>query len=259
MKRFAFVAAWLACACVPAVFAADTIESVQKAIIEKSEKITSIQFKSVSTSDMNTPQYSAKTESESTVEAAKKGDAWLLHAEAKTKSSQKVGDQEMKNDANTLMICDGKFNYILNESQGQKQAMKMAISENMSMISNKHFFDTLAKDYDLKLLPDEQAEGKDTWTIEAAPKKAPMEGMAAKMKFHFDKDNGMTIKVVGLDAAGKTVTSTINKDIKLNASIPDDHFVFKAPEGVTVMDMTAMQQQAAQPAEEPKSKPEGDK
>ncbi|MBL8879678.1 MAG: outer membrane lipoprotein carrier protein LolA [Phycisphaerales bacterium] len=254
MKRFTILAAWLVCACLPVAFAADTLESVEKAIVEKNEKLTSIQFRSVTNQELSSPQFTMKTDSESTVEAAKKGDVWMFRAEAKTKSSQKMGDQETKSDQATLMVCDGKFNYVLSDTAGQKQAMKMAMSQDVSMISNKKFFDQLRKDHELKLLADEKAEGKDAWVVEATPKNAASSPMMSKMKFYFDKDSGMTVQVIGLNAEGKPMSTTVNKDIKINASIPDDRFTFKAPEGVTVMDMTSQQ-----PATPPSDKPEGGK
>lgn len=241
MKRFSIVAAWLACMCLPTAFGADTLESVEKAIIEKNEKLTSIQFRTITNQEMSSPQFSLKTEAESTVEAMKKGEVWLFRAESKSKTEQKFGDTENKQDQTTLMVCDGKFNYVMSDTGGMKQAMKMAMSDDMSMVSNKKFFENLAKDHTLKLLPDEKAEGKDSWVIEATPKDSSAASMMSKMVFYFDKDNGLTIKVVGFNAEGKQTMTTVNKDIKLNASISDDRFVFKAPEGVTVMDMTAMQ------------------
>lgn len=259
MKRFTILGAWLVCACLPVAFAADTLESVEKAIIEKNEKLTSIQFRSVTNQELNSPQFTMKTESESTVEAAKKGDVWMFRAEAKTKSAQKVGDQETKTDQATLMVCDGKFNYVLSDMGGQKQAMKMAMSEDVSMISNKKFFDQLRKDHELKLLADEKAEGKDAWVVEATPKNAASSPMMSKMKFYFDKDNGMTVQVIGLNAEGKPMSTTINKDIKANASIPEDRFVFKAPDGVNVMDMTSPQTPPPTGDKPAEAKPEGGK
>jgi outer membrane lipoprotein-sorting protein len=59
-----------------------------------------------------------------------------------------------------------------------------------------------------------------------------------KQTLHFRKDSGMNVKMIGRDKSDKVVFSHELQDVKLNTDVPADRFVFKAPPGVEVMDMT---------------------
>ncbi|GAF73674.1 unnamed protein product, partial [marine sediment metagenome] len=95
----------------------------------------------------------------------------------------------------------------------------------------------MKKNSTLTLLPDEKVEEQAAYVIESKPKSPGPQPMA-KSKMFFAKDSGIMIKMVGLDAEGKAIMTMNVKDVKLNPEISPDRFVFKAPEGVEVMDMT---------------------
>ncbi len=90
---------------------------------------------------------------------------------------------------------------------------------------------------------------------------------AAEQFMYFEKATGMMVKMVGKDSAGKVMMETLTTDLKVNSSISADRFVFNAPEGVQVIDMTQQQDYNAQPTsqeskasaepsgEKPKEKP----
>ena len=56
------------------------------------------------------------------------------------------------------------------------------------------------------------------------------------MSFH--KESGQMIKMIAYSPDGKPMATTTFSDIKINPKISPDRFVFKAPPGVTVQDMT---------------------
>lgn len=242
MRKVAFWSLGMFAGLLVSSAAADTIESVEKEILEKLAKYTSCQGKSHVVQDMQTPDMKFKTEGQSTFECSKKGDKWLYRSEGKSKSVTVIQGQEQKSDAYTLSICDGEHIYTYSEADGQKTAMKMAMTTPFSMLPDKSYFDNMRKDYDLKLVGDESVDGRNTWVIEAASKSAAsaQPGSITTMALYFDKETGMTLKVVGKDTAGKVVMTSTTSDFKVNPQIADDRFVFKAPEGVEVMDMTQM-------------------
>ena len=233
---------------------ADTIESAEKAIIEKNGKLSALQAKVATTQNMQTPQMKYEAQSETAYECMKKADKWLYRAETKTKSTSAVGGQEQKQDGTVLIVCDGEFVWTSSDMGGQKTVMKNRPSTQYAMLTDKAYFDNLRKDYELKLLPDETVDGKATWAIQATPKQPAGEGMIAELVNYFDKDSGVNLKTVGKDSAGKVVMTSVTKDMKLNPTLAADRFVFKAPEGVQVMDMTQEQPAGEKPAakEEPK-------
>jgi len=233
---------------------ADDLESVQKALVAKSAAMKSCTYKSTSTIVSEAPVKS-RTETVATDELLKKDGKWLHRMESRSSSVMEVGGQERKTESTVLVVSDDKYVWMLTESQGQKMVIKNRVAEGQNMAVGEGF-DALRKDYDLKLLPDETVEGKTAWVIEATPKKgAPAAQAGMTMRYYYDKDSGMMVKMAGKSIDGKTTMTTIFKDHKVNPDISADRFAFKAPEGAQVMDMTGGQPQA-QPAPEAEPKPE---
>jgi len=63
-----------------------------------------------------------------------------------------------------------------------------------------------------------------------------------KNLFYFDQESGMLTKTVMLNFKGQCLTSYTLTNLKLDVDINPDRFVFKAPEGVEIRDMTAPQE-----------------
>jgi len=57
---------------------------------------------------------------------------------------------------------------------------------------------------------------------------------------YFNKKHGLMIKTLGLDEKGKVNSTVLVTDLKLGATVAADRFVFKAPEGVQVQDLSKM-------------------
>jgi outer membrane lipoprotein-sorting protein len=119
---------------------------------------------------------------------------------------------------------------------GQKMATKQK-PEVAATGDPKELFKKMHSDNTVKMLPDEKVDGVSTVVFEVVPKDVAGSPVA-KSIMYFAKDTGINVKVVGKDKDGKDVFSNMSTDIKLNTEIANDHFVFKAPEGVQVMDMT---------------------
>ncbi|HUW81587.1 MAG TPA: hypothetical protein VMZ31_02175 [Phycisphaerae bacterium] len=235
---------------------ADDLESVQKALAAKSAAMNSCTYKSTSTIVSEVPVKS-RTQTVGTDELLKKDGKWLHRMDSKSTSVMEVDGQEHKNESTVLVVSDDKYVWTLSESQGQKMVIKNRVAEGQNMAVGEGF-DALRKDYDLKLLPDETVEGKPAWVIEATPKKdSPAAQAGMTMRYYYDKDSGMMVKMVGKSTDGKTSMTSIVKDLKLNPDISADRFVFKVPEGAHVMDMTSGQPQP-QPAPEAESPSESE-
>jgi outer membrane lipoprotein-sorting protein len=238
---------------------ADTLETVEKAIVEKAANTQSQQARVTTMQRMQTPQMSYDSQGETTYEFLKQGEKWLSRTESKTISNSSVAGQEHKQNTTMLVIDDGKFVWTLSEMDGQKSVMKSRSEANRALLTDKAYFDNLRKDFELKLLPDETVDGRATWPIQATPRQPASEGMIAMLLNYFDKETGVCIKTIGKDSSGKEVMTSVTKDIKVNPTLAADRFVFKVPEGVTVMDMTQDQPgqpQAQKPAESKPDQPQ---
>lgn len=222
---------------------AETIEEIEKKLTETYAKVTSYTAKVTVDMNMDTGDGNRTTsKSESTMEWMRKGDKVFMRADSKTSMTTNYGGQEMKMDNVSTTICDGEFLYSVSEMMGQKSAVKMAYDPKAAG-DVTGMFKTLREQAELKVLPDEKVGDEDCYVIESTPKSAgasPMPGGGA-MRMYFSKKTGMNLKAVALDDKGKPFSTTLTTDIKIGASIAADRFVFKAPEGVQVMDMTKQQ------------------
>ena len=247
-----------------AAMAADKLEDVEKKILAQAEKNKTLTAKMATTSDIEATGMRMKSKSEGTYETARRGDKTLFRMESKSSGTTKIGDQpETKTETKTLMIADGEFYYTLSETAGQKMAMKMKLDPSKSNATSKEGFEQMHKDYNLKLLPDEKIDGKEVYVIEATPKKAKPD-TTEMSKFYYAKETGVLMKSV-MESKGEQSKSTIislMSDIKPNTDIKPERFVFKAPEGVMVMDMTKIDTAPAvetAPAEQPAAKDQEEK
>jgi len=243
----------------PAVFAAaaqaETIEDVQKAIADKAAACKSISYKTHSDIDTTNGDMKYVAVSDMTFEAMRKGEKWLYRSEGKTKSTTTMSGQETKQDITSLMVQDGQFYWILTDMGTQKTCMKNVPNNDFSVIIDKTMWEEMNKTFAFKLVGDESQDGKACWAVESTPKDATKTGNLGKTMTWYDKSTGVAIKSIAKDDKGKVMSTSVTTDVKIDASIPEDRFTFKAPAGVEVMDRTQQQgntEAGDKPADEPK-------
>ncbi len=188
---------------------------------------------------------------EGTFEFMRKGDKILARTEMTMNAVQKIGAEEMKRSQSMLSIVDGEVTYSLNEFMDQKFATKSRTDPGATGAPGA-IFEQLHKSHELKLAPEQSVGGRKTHVIEAVAKESMPGDPVRKTVLYFDQDSGFMIKMQALTEGDKPLSTIEYIDVKLNASIDDDRFVFKAPEGVEVVDQT---QPAAEPGAPPADKP----
>jgi len=220
---------------------AETLEDFKKAIQAKMSGYKSIQYKIHMMSEMATEQMSFKSISDQTVQYVHQGDKVLSRVDSKTSTDQKFGDTNQKSEMTSLDISDGTYDYNLSEVSGQKTAAKRktSLKDHPSPFDVIATFAMMEKHYTLKLLPDETLDGKASYVLEMTLKEQPPGVPIGKSKLYYDKATGIVMKAVGFDDKGHTTSTMTTSDLKFDASIPADRFVFKAPPGITVKDETA--------------------
>jgi len=237
------LAKW-SCACLMAVSltavvrAGDSVEDVEKKLVEAHSKIKSYTSKTKTVQNFDMGQGNKmSSDYGGTIEWKRDGEKHLFRTEMKGTTTQSMGGTDNKMDVSVLMISDGNFLYSLSEQMGQKMAIKQKPDTSMTG-DPKKLFDKIHSDNTVNLLPDEKVDGVSAVVFEVIPKDESGGGPVAKSIMYFAKDTGINVKVVGKDKDGKEVFTNSSTDIKLNTEIPNDRFVFTAPEGVEVMDMT---------------------
>jgi outer membrane lipoprotein-sorting protein len=215
---------------------AQSLDDVEKKIVEAADKVKSFTADMTMESEMQQGGRTMAHRGKGTIEVVRRGDKMLSRMEQKITMDTGAGGQKME--VSTLTVIDEEYMYMLTEQFGQKMAMKRKPDPGQMRFAGKSMFEELRKEHDLKLLPEAQVEGRDAYVIEATPKNQT--GPVAKQVSYFDKQTGLVLKMAALDAAGKAMHTTTFSNYKTNVEIDPDHFKFKAPEGVQIMDMTNM-------------------
>lgn len=244
-----------------AASAADTLASVEKKIADKFAKYKSVQYKSKGTFETETSGTKTKSTMDVEVQFARKGKGWQLRTEMTTASTQTTkGKKPVKSKTKMLTIYDGKFNYTLLDNQGQKSATKMKAdpAHTMDPFDATVQFKLYRKMFTSKLLADDKVGGKPAYAVEMKTKKPSEYSPPQTVVSYYDKKTGVILKSITRDKAGKQTAASITSDIKIDAKIKPDRFVFKLPEGVELTDMTKPQGGQAPPAEKKAEEPESE-
>lgn len=230
-RLFSLVAALALVLCVSSIAVADEkLDAVEKELTKAWGNFESMTADMTMTMAM--PGMTTKTTG--TIELEHKGGKDRYRMDMK--SEMDMGGQKMSTASST--VSDGEFIYTVSEAMGQKTAIKMKPGQGqMSAPVGKEAFDSLKEQFELKVLPDETVDGDVAHVLEGKPKQN-MGSPITTMKMYFAKKHGIMVKMVGFDANGAEVMSTHYKNVKINPKIDASRFVFKAPEGVEVMDMT---------------------
>ena len=221
---------------------ADDLQAVEKKITEKWQQRKSMTAKMTMEMRMEQPGMTMESKGDGTHEMLWKGEKVLSRIELKHNMMQKVGDQETKMSSEVITVIDGEFAYTLNTQEMMGQQMKTAhktdIDPQMSG-DPKVMFEQLAKDNDLVLAPEETVDGRKVFVIVATPKqKLNYPGAPSKVVYLFDQKEGYMVKMVSYAADDKPLTTMTFSEVKLDVDIDPSRFVFKAPEGIEVLDQT---------------------
>ncbi|MHC4695280.1 MAG: LolA family protein [Planctomycetota bacterium] len=208
----------LSCAGVSSATAVETIESVEKKLTEKWNKVRSVSAKV----KMEGP--SPGMGGTGALELMKRGDEVLFRMEM-TLASQ----------VSTIMISDGEFMYAVNDHMGQKMALKMKSDKSQLMTPTAQLSERRTT-HELKVLPDQSIDGHAAYVIEATPKQQ-ISGIGKAISY-YAKETGVVLRMIAHDQSGNVISNMTFTDVKINPKIDASRFVFTAPPGVQVMDMT---------------------
>ena len=234
MARLNLVILFVGMAMLASTASAATLDEIEKACSDKWEAITSASYDCTFDTNMSGQGFSMKSNGSAKGEMMHKGAKWLMRMDTKTSMVQTVGGNETKSDTSTTMVCDSDFLYTVSDTAGQKSGIKSKADTWTKMAGGKGFFQYLRDSSDLTVLPDGTVDGKSVYVVEAKAKQAG----ANVTRYYFDKDSGFALQSVTNGADGKPMSTMKVSNLKQNVSLADDHFIFKAPEGVQIQDMT---------------------
>lgn len=226
---------------------ADKLAELEKKIAAGWAKHTSMTAKIKTVAKMTMPTgHTTETTSEGTYEAAKKTGKdkgkpiILFRMDVKNRSVMTMGGQKTVTNQTMTTIMDGTHTYMLMDNMGQKTVMKQKQTKKDSNDPTA-MLKTLRRTHEVRVRPDEKLAGTRVYVVQATPKKktatAPTMMQPSKMVFYHRHNDGTLLKNVVCGPDGKPISTTTFTDIKYDLKIDPKRFVFKAPPGVTVMEM----------------------
>jgi outer membrane lipoprotein-sorting protein len=215
---------------------AQDLDDVEKRIVAAWKNHKSMTAKMDSLTQIDFGVMSVNSKASGTIEAQREGDTFKSRMELSVTNTRKMGEDEETVEQKALTVVDGEFVWSLMEMGDQKQAMKAKATE-QSAPDPARMLAGLRGEFELKVLPDENIDGRDAWVIEATPKAEG--GMPiVRMVQYFWKEHGVLLKSVGYNAEGKTTNTITFSDYKFDEKIDPARFTFTVPEGVTLIDQT---------------------
>lgn len=236
------IAVTLTCCVLTATARADSnsLEEAKKKIHEKLSSYKSLQYKLEMSGEQSSADFTMKMTARQEAFFVNKGEKVLARTETSTSTTQKIAGKEHTFESRSLDICDGEYSYSVVEQMGQKAAMKRKadFSGENSPFNGMGIFKQMDESFEVKRLPDETVDGKPAYVFEFIMKPGPEVDASIRSLSYFDKATGISVKGVSIDGDGKVMRTSVTKDIKIDADISPDKFVFKAPPDVELQDMT---------------------
>ncbi len=170
---------------------------------------------------------------------------FLQHVIAKAELPD--GVQEMK----MTMVCDGAFLNILNEGMGEASVVKTRLANHHDFPppGAKLLLEFIKRDFEnFEVLAEAQVDGKTCHVIEGTMgEDAP----GNKIRLYFDKETGAPVKMELFEESSAEPAILRYSNIVINPELKADLFVFTAPDGVEIMDLTQEPEPATEPGAEP--------
>ena len=243
-RRVKFLGMAIALIAAGAVQAEQTLESVENDVEALWAKINAFSAKVTSDTNVAMGPLSVKSRATGTLECLKQGDVSLFRLDLVNKMDTGIplaGAMEQK----MLSVYDGKEMISEMEMMGKRQAIRMPSdsARKQGPASGKSMFATFRKQGDVKLLPDAAVDGKPAYVVEVTPNDAMKKGAPTPVgliKYYISKEYGLQIKTEVFNEEGEPTSTTVYNDIDTTAKLTPERFVYTAPPGVTIQDMSSL-------------------
>lgn len=173
-----------------------------------------------------------------TYEQLRREGSLLVRCELTSTVTQETNGRTKSDESTLLTISDGRFTHTLStQPKKPPSATRTLTMPSQTVLADAAFLDGLGRDHHIRVLPDETLDKTEVWVLEAIPKN-PARAFIAKTIYYIAKDTGIRIRSTGHDSTGRRIQLTEFTEIKLDPPIKPNRFVFKAPAGVSIVDLT---------------------
>lgn len=220
------------------IAAEDSLPAIEAQAIAAAEKVDAVSAKMRINTMMKMGEADIESESNGTYDHQRHGNRVVFRIDLKNVVTSKYQGQTRKAEQTVLTISDGAACYVITTQAGRKPTVTKSIPQSgQTIVADENFFTSLKKSYDLRVLPEQNIEGKKAWVIEAIPK-AASDDQPAKTIHYIQKESGLRVKSTGHDKSGRRIQLTALSEINLKPEIKPDRFLVELPDDVTIVDMT---------------------
>jgi len=219
---------------VAAKAAEDKAEAVIKELNGKRAGLKSMTAKVKMSTAQSTGHAAAVTESAGTYELIRKEGKTSFRMDLKMVTTLEINGKKSTIPSSTLSLGDGSTVYTLSDQAGTRLVTKTN-ADYAPPFEFESVFAKIREDHRFSVLPDQSVDGQVVYVLQATPQTpSPI----AKQLFYLAKETGDMLKQELYALNDKVFTTILFSDIKHNGDIPADRFVFKAPRGVKIIDLT---------------------
>lgn len=219
----------------------DTVESIQKDVVAKWEKVTSCSAIIAGSGDvkisaqMPTPLHLVGSGSVDFMKQASGACSRLELGAGLTPQAKPMG--------RILFVSNGPDAFIETEFIGKVQAKK--VDGIPIAAGGQELFNVMNQHLTLTAMPSEKVGEVDAYVLAGELKVPDASIPVSKLLVYFAKDTGVVLKAVALDTEGKPMVTLAMQDIKLNQPIAANKFMYTLPETAPAAQSTAAAPTAA--------------
>lgn len=208
--------------CVLAGAGGDTVLSIEKALVERWEGVTSLTADLVVEAEYsfsaNVPP--AHVTGRGTAEYLKKTGGDLSRLELALDLTDTIRL------ASFVGVCDGKDAYVTRELMGQVSSEKVSGDTKVGIVppGGRAFFEALHKEFQVKAQPSETLNEQEVYVLDAQAKNPVGEFKLSKMRLYFSKETGVIAKVAVWNEQGVLLGTITTHNVKLNVPIDESRF-----------------------------------
>jgi outer membrane lipoprotein-sorting protein len=219
----------LADAAAPDRRAAARLAEFEKGVLDRQSAVTSLTAKVQIAFEGAQNDDWVKSDARGPMECLIRDGKVLSRCELKLETTTTSAGKESKTKAEQLLLNDGDYyytygtdQYASEEDKDKKYVFRLPQDPIQSCIVTPAYLDVFKRDYHLRVLDEEQIEGKKVWVVEAVRSSGP----EMKTVIYVRRDVPLLVRSVNYDRYGTKIGESTVSDVKLNAKVDPKRFVF---------------------------------
>ncbi len=213
--------------------AGETLEDVEKKLIELNAKIKTLSARITSGYEISDGGKKNVSATRGTYEFAIFNNTQYTRTDTRTTRTIVAPGKNATIESAKLEVSDGNATFVLEEIPGDKFVTKTPVT-----LRPANPLQSLREKFAIVLLPDESIDGQPCWVIEAQPRKdLPAMKAGNRSRHWYRKSDGVLAKSEFYSGDGAIALARSYHDIKVNAPIAPERFTFTPPADAKIYDV----------------------